>query len=303
MIKELKNKKIGVLLGGYSEERAVSLKSGENVYNSLIKQNYNAVKIDPAHDNILAHNIDLAFITLHGKFGEDGAVQSLLEYCNIPYTGPGPSSSMICMNKVLTMLVLEKNQLPYPKFESVSTQKPECPNLPFPLVLKPIDEGSSIGVHIVENENDYNKLMPNLLKKYHTYIVQEFISGQEITIGILERNKTLQALPILELKCKNQFYDHQAKYTQGLTEFILPATLNTKDTTACQELAKKTFQIFRCKGISRIDMIFSKNTGPQILEINTLPGLTDLSDFPAQAKHAGISFDQLVEIIIKNAFQ
>jgi D-alanine-D-alanine ligase len=304
MNKELKAKRIGVLAGGLSVERDVSLRSGKNIFNALIRLGYQPVMLDPAHDNFLDNNIDIAFLALHGKFGEDGTIQSLLEKYNIPYTGSGVSASVIGMNKLLTKNILQKEGLPTPAFQVINESTISNPlTIPFPVIIKPIDEGSSVGVSIVNNLKDYQNRIRLLINKYNNCLVEKYISGKEITIGILEIDNNNIALPILQLNSKTSFYDFEAKYTKGLTEFILPAKLDENQTKLCQELAIKTHEAINCKGLSRVDMIFNPEEGPKILEINTIPGMTDLSDLPAQALHHGLSYDQLVDIILQSALK
>ncbi|MCP4050079.1 MAG: D-alanine--D-alanine ligase [bacterium] len=299
MITKLKNKLVGVISGGFSKEREVSIRSGHNVYESLCRSGYNAVKIDPVYSDILEHNIDAAFIALHGKYGEDGTIQAFLEHNGIPYTGSGIKASSLAINKLLTKQLLLKAGLPAPEYFIPRQEGVLSRIKDFPVVVKPVDEGSSFGVDIVDNKKD----LINKTKNRENLIVEQYISGQEITIGILQTKKdTITVLPVLELVAKNRFYDYQAKYTNGMTEFILPASISEENTSLCKSLALNTYQLLGCRGMARVDMILNPDKGPFILEINTIPGLTNLSDLPAQAKHAGISFDNLIEILLESAF-
>ncbi len=302
MIQALKNKKIGVINGGKSFEKSISKKSGINVYNALITLGYDAVLIDPATDNILDHSIDLAFIALHGKGGEDGEIQGWLEFHQILYTGSGIAASAIGMNKKLTKQMIKAVGLPYLPSCIVDKATLSQPmHLTLPIIAKPIYEGSSLGVEVFDTTAEYEKKIPSIVAEFGPCLVEEFITGREITVGLLERNHQLAALPILELVPKNRFYDFEAKYTHGMTDFILPARLSEEETKRCQKDAITLHNAIGCKGYSRVDMIVHETKGPFILEINTLPGMTDLSDLPAAAKHIGLSFEELVEEILKSA--
>ena len=301
MIEKFRNKKIGVICGGFSAESEVSLRSGKNVLNALTRLGYSAIKVDPKTHS-LKNCCDVAFIALHGKYGEDGAIQGYFETEKIPYTGSRILASAIGMDKVTTKSLLIQNNLPTARFCKLSSGEfPKSIPFSFPLVVKPVSEGSSVGVVILDSEKEWNEQVPELHKKYSPIFVEEYVSGQEITVSILERNGQVQALPILELRPKKRFYDYEAKYTHGMTDFILPAELSPSATKQCQDVARKVHQLVGCRGFSRIDMICDPKRGPFVLEINTIPGLTDLSDLPASAKEGGISFDDVIEIVLQSA--
>ncbi len=304
MIEGLKNKKIGVLNGGFSAERAVSLRSGKNVWEALIRLGYNAVRLDPASDSIVDAKIEVAFNALHGTFGEDGTIQAYLEHHGIAYTGSGVSTSLLGMNKWTSKKVFKEHAIPSAPYQIVyaETHLPSL-DLSFPVIIKPLGEGSSIGVEIYDSPEEFQRKAPFGISKYGCCIVEELIQGQEITIGILKDSDQAMALPILELRPKNRFYDYEAKYTEGMTDFIIPAELSDSVSQTCQKLAIKVHQIFQARGVSRVDMIVCPQRGPFVLEINTSPGLTDLSDLPAQARCKGISFDSLIETILESAIQ
>jgi len=296
----LKDKKIGVLAGGWSEEREVSLRSGKNVLDALHALGYKATLIDPAEKDIKNFNIDLAFIALHGKFGEDGTVQGHLEILGIPYTGSGVLASATGMNKLSTKTILKAQSLPTAAHWRLNnTEKP----LSGPCVVKPILGGSSIGVSIINTKKALDDHILKLSPDLGQYFVEDYIPGKEITVGLLEDpRRGLLALPVLELKPQtSSFYDYYSKYTKGETEFILPSTLSDETEQQCQDYAKKLHEAVGCRGFSRVDMIVHPEKGPFILEINTIPGLTTLSDVPAQANAFGISFNQLVETILYSA--
>lgn len=298
----LKSKKIGVLCGGYSAEKEVSVRSGKNVHGALNRLGYNAVMIDPSKTNIEESGIDVAFNVLHGKFGEDGTIQAWLDYLDIPCTGSGVQASLIGMNKLISKKLMMREGLPTAPFVVFSTNDPvSLPPFDFPVIIKPIDQGSSIGVEVVDYPKDFEQAVRKTVTQYGNCIVESFITGKEITIGLIETENGLTALPILELRPKNRFYDYEAKYTAGMTEFILPAELSSAATGYCQAIARQTHTLFGCKGMSRVDMIVEHGETPYILEVNTIPGLTDLSDLPAQARAAGIDFDRLIEYILFSA--
>ncbi|CAN5598860.1 D-alanine--D-alanine ligase [soil metagenome] len=327
---------VGVLYGGLSNEREVSLRSGKNCYNALLRLGYkNTVLIDVSEnltDDLKENAVEIAFLCLHGKYGEDGTVQGLLELMKLPYTGSGVLSSALAMNKPLTKRVLTAQGLPFPSSYVIEEHESETfdqfiKTLPAPPVMvKPLNEGSSVGVFKIEDVSELATCVKNTLREFGGAIVEGFVSGQEITIGVLEESHAtagssggghhsngsavmahagtqLVALPILELRPKSKagFYDYEAKYTAGMTDFVLPAELSEARTIEAQELAKKTFRALNCSGYARVDMIAGHDGKLYILEVNTLPGMTDTSDLPAMAEVAGISYDQLVERILQSA--
>ncbi|MBI5173760.1 MAG: D-alanine--D-alanine ligase [Candidatus Obscuribacter sp.] len=322
--------RIGVLYGGLSNEREVSLRSGKNCFNALKRLGYeNTVLIDVSENlvnDIKLNQVEIAFLCLHGRYGEDGTVQGLLELLKVPYTGSGVLSSALSMNKPLTKKVLQAQDLPFPRSYVIQENDGQdlgefLKSLPKPPVMvKPLNEGSSVGVHKIDEADKLAGCVEATLKEFGGAIVENYVSGQEITIGVLEVDTAkangngngngksshkveLVALPILELipKSKAGFYDYEAKYTKGMTEFVLPAKLSEERTKEAQELAKKTFRALNCSGYARVDMIAGTDGKTYILEVNTLPGMTDTSDLPAMAEVAGISYDALVEKILVSA--
>jgi D-alanine-D-alanine ligase len=305
----LKNKKIGVIMGGWSSEREISLRSGENVYQSLKRQGFNAVKININHDfarQIINAKIDIAFIILHGRPGEDGTIQGFLELLHIPYTGSDVLASAIGMDKIITKRLFQFAKIPTPdyvylpngcnlkKLTDIAQKK-----LKFPMILKPKTEGSSVGCEIIDNNNTLSVKCKKAQQKFGDIFLEKFIDGIIATVGILGQ----KVLPVLELVPKKQrFYDFKAKYTKGETEFIIPARFTKWLNQKVQKLALAAHNIIGAKGFSRVDLIVAKNK-PYFLEVNTLPGMTELSDLPAQAKHTGISYDKLVLEILKSAIE
>ncbi|MFC1517870.1 D-alanine--D-alanine ligase [Candidatus Margulisiibacteriota bacterium] len=302
---DCKKKHIGVLMGGPSREREISLRSGKNILTALKILGYKATEIivDGNDTNLKKElrekKIEIAFIILHGAYGEDGKVQALLESLKIPYTGSGPEASRLTIDKILTKKALLKAGLPTPEFEKVADHKKVT--LKPPLIIKPACEGSSFGISIIKEKSDLAPRLEGTLKEFSDIFIERFVKGKEVTVGIIGTGKDIQALPILELVPHNEFYDFDAKYTSGKTSFILPARLKEPLYSSVQELALKAHQATGCYGLSRVDFIVDENDQPWITEINAIPGMTDQSDLPAEAKEAGISFNELVEIILKSA--
>lgn len=314
-----KTTRIGVLCGGLSNEREVSLRSGNNCFNALKRLGYeNAELVDVGHDLVFVlkeRKIEVAFLALHGKYGEDGSVQGLLELMQIPYTGSGVLASALAMSKPLTKQVLKANNLP--TADTVIIDQHDAKDFRqitngiqwLPVMVKPLAEGSSVGVSKVDEKSALVATVEETITKYGGAIVERYIKGQEITIGVLEElgpnknGKGVWALPILELRPKSKagFYDYEAKYTKGMTEFILPAELSPEVTKHAQELAVKTFRALQCCGYARVDFMVDGEGNPYVLEVNTLPGMTDTSDLPAMALEAGTSYDELVERILMSS--
>ena len=299
-------------MGGRSGERDVSLRSGKKVYDSLKSQGFKVISLDGDEkliDNLRKNKIDIAYIMLHGRFGEDGTVQGLLEHYGIPYTGSKVLASALAMNKVASKRIFEACSIPTPKYlvidKNVSIKK-QCEKIrrifPFPLVVKPVSEGSSLGVTIVEDEEKFEGIVIETIEKYNDVFIEEYIKGKEVTVGILGKNEDLMALPILELKPKAKFYDYHAKYSAGGTDFVLPAKLPKELYKHTQEVALAAHRALGCYGVSRVDIIVGRDHTPYVHEVNTIPGMTDRSDLPAEAQCAGISFDELVLKILESAY-
>lgn len=311
MSRPFSDKRIGVLMGGRSGEREVSLRSGKGVLESLRRQGYDAVGIDVDENvdvRLRENRVEIAFIALHGKGGEDGAVQGLLETLRIPYTGSGVAASALSMNKYLTKLVLEQNGIPFPTtiyleppmtFEAV--REKILSRMELPVILKPLAEGSSIGIAVAHDETELRDLTGKLLADYPRIIAEPFISGREITVGVIGAGDSPRALPILELVPKNEFYDYQAKYTKGMTELICPARLDEKTTREAQKIAVKTHLALGCNGVSRVDFIVDRRNNPYVLELNTIPGMTEISDLPEEIRAEGGSYDSLALEILASA--
>ena len=305
----MKNKKVLVVLGGTSGERKVSLDSGRACAKALRKLGYEVSTFDPkkkSYNLINKHKTDLIFNALHGKDGEDGVAQSYFEYLRIPYTHSGVISSYNAMNKIISKEIFKKNKIKSPKYfvlekEDYSKVKLNMSikkkNIKFPIVVKPINEGSSIGVKICKNILDLGKSIKKLFKKYEVLIFEPYIGGQEIQVAIINGS----SLGAIELEPKRQFYDYKAKYSKAAkTKHIMPANLSKSKYKEVLKIAKKAHDTLGCKGITRSDFKYFKNKF-YLLEINTQPGMTNLSLVPEIARYKGISFENLVEKILLNA--
>lgn len=306
-----KESKIAVLCGGFSAEREVSLRSGKNVHKALLKLGYKNAQMVDVQRNIaqvlIEGNFEYAFNVLHGRYGEDGCIQGLLEIIGIKYTGCDVKSSAVCMDKETTKNILATCDIPL--ISSVcETDKDSLQQtvsgLNYPLMVKPVKEGSSIGMSRVENFEELKEAFELAKKSDNKILIEEYYQGKSATIGVLQEKtqdgiKTF-ATPILGFETKTQWYDFEAKYTEGLTKFILPADFDEKLTKEMQNIAIRAFNACECKGVARVDFLVYNNT-PYVLEINTNPGMTDLSDLPAQAKHMGIDYNSLVELILKTS--
>ena len=298
---------IVVLTGGLSGEREISFLTGRACSKALKKRGYRIKEIDPkGHfiDKLKKLKPKAIFNALHGKYGEDGFVQSILESIKIPYTHSGVFSSSLAMDKVRSRIVFKKNKIKVPKYfllyknnEKNFTKKIKRKKIKFPIVIKPINEGSSLGVYICKNKKQFNKNYSKLKKDYDKILVEEYIPGKEIQAAVMG-GKSLGAI---ELVPRREFYDYTAKYSsKAQTKHIMPAPISKKKYNEVLFLAKKAHKILGCRGITRSDFRFFKNTF-YLLETNTQPGMTKLSLVPEIAKYCGISFEDLVVWMIKDA--
>ena len=323
---EMKPKNIAVLMGGISTEREVSLRSGNAVAKALTEAGFNVSCIDVKDEKIeeLDHmEIDVAFIALHGYFGEDGGVQELLESKGIPYTGSGINASKLAMDKLATKKCFVEAGLTTPdyitvtEFQEFTEIQQEINNLGLPVVLKPTRNGSSIGISIIK---DIKNLQTGLEKAFefgYELLIEKYIKGRELTLGILDD----KALPIIEIKTAVEFYNYDAKYKDNRTEYLIVKTTsgNDKNTVEdflnntgylspslyneAQELALNAHKVLGCRGFSRVDMLLDNIGKFYLLEVNTIPGFTEKSLLPKAAKAAGMSFSSLCKKIAELAFQ
>jgi D-alanine-D-alanine ligase len=294
----VKTKKIGVLLGGLSKERDVSLRSGAAVAKALRARGYDVAEIDAGRDlpeKLKAAEIEVAFIALHGRYGEDGAVQGLLEIMGIPYTGSGPLASAICMDKELTKKVLVSEMgdgILTPVWKVIRRGDAVAAKLPLPVIVKPNREGSTIGISVVRAEKDFAPAVAQALALDETVLVEEFVTGTEVTVSVVNG----RALPIVEIVPKSGFYDYAAKYTKGATDYIVPARIPDAMRDRLQAASESIWQVMKLSGFARMDFV-----GDYFLEVNTVPGMTETSLVPKAAAAAGMSFEDLCEEVLKGA--
>ncbi len=289
-----KNLKIALLYGGFSKEREISIQSGKAVEKALKELGFEYRVFDPIERenfifSIKKYKPDIAFIALHGKGGEDGQIQAILEFLNIKYTGSDIKTSAICIDKKLTKDILKSKNICVPADYSLE-------NIKFPAVLKPKDEGSSIGVYIVKNENELKNALNNI-RNIKDYMIEAYIEGRELTVSILNG----KVLPIIEIKTEKGFYDFENKYMSNKTKYLCPAPLDRSINDEIRKIAINSYKILGCKGAARVDIMLSKENIPYVLEINTIPGMTSHSLLPKAAEKVGISFNELVKEIIFGA--
>ena len=302
-----KNAKIAVLAGGMSSEAEVSMRSGKGCYDALKKLGYKNAELVIVDKNIaqILQNgkYDYAYNALHGKYGEDGCIQGVLEILRIPYSGCGVMASSVCMNKEYTKRILFTDS-EIPLIKSVFVRKGDdvkekTKDLKYPLITKPVSEGSSFGMTKVNTPDELEKAYQEAVKYNDDVLIEEYLVGICATVGVLECDGEPFATEILELRPKNEWYDYEAKYTKGMTEFILPAELSDEMTKRVKNIAVKSHKIAGCSGVSRVDFLIV-NDVPYVLEINTSPGMTETSDLPAQAAAMNISYDELVQLILNS---
>ena len=298
------NGKIAVLKGGFSDERAISLKTSENVEEALKELGFKYTSIDCKDDfieKLISSNFDLCFNALHGEFGEDGQIQALLEEIGIKYTHSGISSSILAMNKVFSKEIFIRNNVPTPKYKMLDKEDINENDILIPSVIKPINNGSSVGVYIILSESDKTSFLDDLKNwKYGKYImVEKYIKGRELTCGIIDNKPT----EVMEIKAKNIFYDYETKYTQGMSEYVLANDIPRKTYTKIQDLTMRCHNLLGCKGVTRTDFRLEEGEflSPYVLELNTNPGLTKTSLIPKLAAFQGISYNNLINIIIEDA--
>lgn len=309
--------KVGVLMGGSSSEREISLKSGQAVFSALREAGVEVVGIDITTDNhrenislLNKHNLNCAFIALHGRFGEDGVIQGILEELKLPFTASGVRSSQLAMDKIGSLKIFLQGGLSVPKSRFIEKSADEDGSafmksasvknqLEFPLVVKPANHGSSIGLSLVEREQELPKAIKLAFKFDEHIIIQEYICGRELTVGILDE----VALPVIEIIPKNKFFDFAAKYQSGLTQYIIPAVLDQGVALKVQKIALQAHKLLGCYGCSRVDIILTQDGIPYILEVNTIPGMTATSLLPKAAKIVGIDFSQLCLKLLELAYE
>ncbi len=322
---------IVVLKGGTSAEREVSLNSGEKIAAGYRRAGHEVFEVDTVLPlsqlekeievtqalltrgsqnlvNILQsdvlRNADFIFNALHGGFGEDGRLQAVMDMLGLPYNGAGHESSCIAMDKVVSKLLFEKNEVPTPDWLHFTWNAEADINgivnkvkdrFKLPVIVKPANEGSTVGLELVEDRQELEQALAEAFQYDKNVIVEEFIAGRELTVGFLGE----QVLPIIEIKPKHKIYDYECKYTKGMSSYEVPAQLDDELTRQIQALAQRGYQALKCEGYGRIDLRLSEDNEPYFLELNTLPGMTDTSLVPKAARAAGISFEQLLEKIME----
>ncbi len=306
--------RIGVLCGGRSEEREVSLRSGEAVYRALLAAGYhNVLKIDVGFDlveQLKENKIELAFLALHGKYGEDGTIQGLLEMLEIPYTGSGVLASALAINKIAAKKIFALEGIPTPAFTVVTRREVLNQGLEqaaaraikevgVPAVVKANTQGSTIGISFVHEQEKMSAAIESALEYDHDVLIEEFIFGIEVTASVLGNHDPV-TLPLIEITSVTGVYDYQAKYTPGMSDHIIPPRLPEEIQSKIKELAVRAYLALGCRGFGRVDFMV-KNDEIFALEVNTLPGMTATSLFPDAAKHAGIDFPELADRLVKLA--
>ncbi len=308
ILKKFQNKKIAVIYGGISEEREVSLRSGENVYKALtsfeeikdncilidVKNHYELVEI------LKKEKVEYCYNILHGSFGEDGSIQGLLDCLNIKYTGENTLVSSVCMNKVYTKRIWQSSKVPTADFillkDIYNNNK-----IVFPLILKPISNGSSVGVSLIKTKKEFEEAIKKI-EKVLDYFIEPYIKGKEITVGLVRENNGIFTLPILGINTKNEIYDYDAKYTPGKTELEVPAKIDKKTEKKVIEICSLAYEVLGCEGLCRIDAIIDENNKVYLMEVNTQGGMTNTSDIPAMAKSVNIKFEDIVLYVLNLSY-
>ncbi len=308
--------RIGVLMGGRSLERDISLRTGIRVSRALRELGHEVVEFD-VDENLVPDlkkaSLDLVYIALHGKFGEDGTVQELLEILGIPYTGPGVFSSAMGFNKALSKEVFLRNGIPTPPFfvlseatfeemGAVAALSVAGEKLGYPLVVKPVAQGSALGVRIVEEESALPEAVRSALHYDDRILLEKFVEGTEVAVSILG-NSELEALPVVEVVPRGGFFDFESRYTLGATDYYCPARLPDEISRRVVEVSLKAHRVLECQNLSRVDIIVDREGVPMVLELNISPGMTESSLLPLAAEAAGMSFTRLVERLVELALE
>lgn len=309
----MKKTKIALLLGGVSGEREISIKTGGKIFENLDKSKYEVFKYDPRDDftkfitDASDGKFDLVFPALHGPYGEDGRLQGLLDFLGIPYIFSGCLASALAMDKDKAKLVVKEKGVPvaggFVLEENTETEK-IIDNIGFPIVIKPLELGSSVGMSLAKNKEELEKGIEEALKFNKKVLLEKYLSGRELTVTILE-NPEPEAMPVIEIIPKNsEWFDYKSKYEKGESEEVCPANIPDDIKEKVQDLALKSFKAIGCKDLARADFIWDdKENEIYFLEINTIPGMTETSLVPQSALKAGINFPELLDILIQNALK
>ncbi|MCP3025832.1 D-alanine--D-alanine ligase [Halobacillus sp. A5] len=299
--------KVAVLYGGVSGEREVSLSTGKGIIQALKNKGHQVIGIDfdPSKiDQLIDLKVDLVFIGLHGRFGEDGRIQGLLDMLDIPYVGSGVLSSALAMDKAKSKQIFATNHIPTAESESyvvnryrdhsqIAAAVKERFTVPF--VVKPNQEGSTLGLTVVKDESQIDKAIEIAAASDSVILVEDYVGGREVTVPVVGKQGEEEALPVIEIIPKSDYYDFDSKYKPGGSEHIVPAKVSDELTEQLQAYAVEAHQLLGCSVYSRVDFIINENNTPIILEVNTLPGMTPTSLFPDSAQVIGLSYDDLVE--------
>lgn len=303
--------RIAVLMGGRSAEREVSLHTGEQVEGALAAVGHDVVRVDTADigfiETLRTGQFDVAFICLHGRFGEDGTIQGLLELLDLPYVGSGVLASALAMDKVVSKQIFVASGLPTPAWEVVQrgfaySVAEISARLGDKLVVKPVSEGSSVGMSIVHEPGELASAIERAFEHDRTVLVEEFVAGAEVTVGVLG-NDEITALPTLEVVPEHEFYDYESKYIPGMSRHIIPARVSDVARAECQRIAIEAHRALTCRGMSRADTIVTGAGAVYLLEVNTIPGMTKTSLLPDSARAAGIEFPELCARLVALALE
>jgi D-alanine-D-alanine ligase len=299
----LTTKRIAVVMGGQSAEREISIRSGRAVKDALLRRGYDAISLDMDHSigtRLREVQAKIVFIALHGPGGEDGTIQGMLEVLRMPYTGSGVQACAMAMDKVMTKALLEYHEILVPRGIVRTRPEHKAPlphGLGFPVVVKPINQGSTLGISIVRHAREMSAGMKLALKYGPQVLIEEYIKGRELTVGVVND----RPLPAVEIKAPNGFYDYAAKYTPGASIYIAPAAIPQRTANLLRSMALRVHQCLGCRGATRVDFRLDARGRPFVLELNTVPGMTETSLLPMAAKAAHLSYEGLVEAMLQSA--
>ena len=297
-----KPNKIALLMGGPGEEREVSLKSGEAIKEALVENGYEVLSI--IIDDKLAGlvekllSVDLVFLGLHGNIGENGTIQGFLDTLGIIYTGSGPLGSALCMDKNISKIIAQKNNVLTPNWQLLNNKRIDENEFNYPIVVKPNGQGSTVGLSIVNSDEEFEPALDFAFKYDSSVLVEEYIEGRELTVMVLDG----KAYPVCEIIPSHQFYDYECKYTAGMSEYICPAEIDSTLTAKIKKVSENLFDLLQCDNYSRADFRMDNQNNFWFLEMNTLPGMTETSLVPMSALAGGISFNDLINKIVMQSW-
>jgi len=296
-----KPKKIAVLMGGPGEEKDVSLKSGEAIKKALNHNGYDVTSIilDAKLEKLVKEllSVDLVFLGLHGNIGENGTIQGFLDALGIIYTGSGPLSSAICMDKNISKIIAKNNGIMTPKWNLCNTVIHDA-KMNYPVIVKPNGQGSTVGLQIAHNESELKPALEYAFNYDNSVLVEEYIQGRELTVMLIDG----KAQPVCEIIPSHEFYDYECKYTAGMSKYICPAEIDDNISNYVKKISENLFDLLKCENYSRADFRMDDQNKFWFLEMNTLPGMTDTSLAPMSALAAGISFNELIDKIVMHAW-